>query len=48
MCNYYLLVLFSNLLLLLLLLFGIVVIHLGLREAGDEVVEDVRDRDARC
>ena len=43
MCNYYLLVLFSNLLLLLLLLFGIVVVHLGLREAGDEVVEDAEE-----
>ena len=43
MCNFYLLVLFSNLLLLLLLLFGIVVVHLGLREAGDEVVEDAKE-----
>ena len=43
MCNFYLLVLFSNLLLLLFLLFGIVVVHLGLREAGDEVVKDAKE-----
>ena len=35
--------LFSNLLLLLLLLLGIVVVHLGLAEAGDEVVEDAEE-----
>ena len=40
---HYLLVLLSNLLLLLLLLFGIVVVHLGLCEAGDEVVKDAKE-----
>ena len=40
---HYLLVLLSNLLLLLLLLFGIVIVHLGLCEAGDEVVKDAKE-----
>ena len=35
--------LFGNLLLLLLLFLGIVVVHLGLGEAGDEVVEDAKE-----
>ena len=43
MYDYYLLVLLSNLLLLLLLLLGIVVVHLGLCKAGDEVVKDAKE-----
>ena len=43
MYDCYLLVLLSNLLLLLLLLLGIVVVHLGLCEAGDEVVKDAKE-----
>ena len=35
--------LFSNLLLLLLLFLGIVVVHLGLSEACDEVVKDAKE-----
>ena len=35
--------LFGNLLLLLLLFLGIVVVHLGLGKAGDEVVEDAKE-----
>ncbi len=40
--------LFGNLLLLFPLLPGVLVVHLGLLEAGDEVVEDPEELVALC